>query len=68
MPCSPADLGSSYILQTGQALVAGLTVGTYYHFHVTAMSSSGTVTGPDQTFQVGPGEWTPFYRCPPTTR
>ena len=25
VPCSPADLGSSFILQTGQALVAGLT-------------------------------------------
>jgi hypothetical protein len=22
------------------------------------------VIGPDQTFQVGPGGWTPFYRCP----
>src|SRR5262249_51636337 len=45
LPCSPADLGASYILQTGQALVAGLTVGGVYHFHVTATNSSGTVVG-----------------------
>ena len=39
-------------------------MGTFYHFHVTAMSSAGTVVSPDQTFQVGPGDWTPFFRCP----
>jgi hypothetical protein len=31
---------------------------------VVAVNSSGTVTGTDQTLQVGPGDWTPHYRCP----
>ena len=29
-----------------------------------ATNSAGTTTGADQTFQAGPGAWTPFNRCP----
>ena len=29
-----------------------------------ATNSAGTTTGADQTFQAGPGLWTPFTRCP----
>src|SRR5262249_61034984 len=63
LPCS-ASLGSSFIPQAASATASGLTVGTYYHFRVVAKSSGGTSTGADQTFQPGPGDWTPFYRCP----
>jgi hypothetical protein len=31
---------------------------------VVATNSAGTTTGADQTFQAGPGDWTPFTRCP----
>jgi hypothetical protein len=30
---------------------------------VVATNSAGTTTGADQTFQAGPGAWTPFSRC-----
>ena len=50
--------------QQASATVTGLTLGTFYHFHVVATNSAGTTTGADQTFQAGPGLWTPFNRCP----
>jgi hypothetical protein len=64
VPCTPADLGSSYIYQEASATITGLTIGTFYHFHVVATNAAGTTTGADQTFQAGPGAWTPFSRCP----
>ncbi|HZP43912.1 MAG TPA: hypothetical protein VFD84_20705, partial [Candidatus Binatia bacterium] len=36
----------------------------FYHYRVVATNAAGTATGPDQTFQAGPGLWTPFSRCP----
>jgi hypothetical protein len=63
VPCTPADLGSSYTHQHASATVTGLTIGAFYHFHVVATNSVGTTTGSDQTFQAGPGGWTPFSRC-----
>jgi DNA-binding beta-propeller fold protein YncE len=62
--CTPAKLGSSFSPQQASATVSGLTVGTFYHFHVIATNSAGTTTGAEQTFQAGPGDWTPFTRCP----
>src|SRR5262245_60261913 len=64
VPCTPASLGSSFDYQQASALVSGLTVGAFYHFRVIATNSAGTTTGADQTFQAGPGAWTPFNRCP----
>jgi hypothetical protein len=64
VPCTPANLGSSFTYQEARATVTGLTLGAFYHFHVVATSSAGTTTGADQTFQAGPGDWTPFTRCP----
>jgi hypothetical protein len=29
-----------------------------------ATNSAGTTTGADMTFQAGPGDWTPVFRCP----
>jgi hypothetical protein len=64
VPCTPASLGSSFTYQQASATVTGLTVGAFYHFRVVATNSAGTTTGADQTFQAGPGLWTPFSRCP----
>jgi DNA-binding beta-propeller fold protein YncE len=64
VPCTPADLGSSFTYQAASANVSGLTTGTVYHFRVVATSSAGTTTGDDQEFQAGPGTWAPFFRCP----
>jgi hypothetical protein len=64
VPCTPANLGSSFTYQQVSATVSGLTVGAFYHFRVVATNSAGTTTGADQTFQAGPGAWTPFSRCP----
>src|SRR5262245_12973695 len=47
VPCTPASLGSSFDYQQASALVSGLTVGAFYHFHVVATSSAGTTTGAD---------------------
>lgn len=63
VPCTPADLGSSFNYQQASATMGGLTVGTFYDFRVVATNSAGTTTGADQTFQAGPGLWTPFSRC-----
>src|SRR4030095_11250604 len=63
VPCTPANLGSSFTYQQASATVSGLTVGPFYHFRVVATNSAGTTTGADQTFQAGPGAWTPFSRC-----
>src|SRR4029453_18448066 len=63
-PCTPDTLGSSFTQQKASATITGLTIGTNYPFRVVAMSSGGTTTGDDQTFQAGPGAWTPFTRCP----
>src|SRR5262249_27755047 len=62
--CTPADLGASFTQQQASATITGLTIGAFYHFHVVATNSAGTTTGDDQTFQAGPGGWTPFSRCP----
>src|SRR4029453_11382289 len=63
-PCTPASLGSSFTQQKASATITGLTIGTNYVFRVVATNSAGTTTGDDQTFQAGPGLWTPFTRCP----
>jgi sugar lactone lactonase YvrE len=64
VPCTPANLGSSFTPQPVSTTVSGLTIGTFYHFRVVATNSAGTTNGADQTFQPGPGDWTPFFRCP----
>ena len=64
VPCAPSDLGASFNPQQASATVTGLTIGTFYHFRVVATNSKGTTIGADQTFQAGPGAWTPFSRCP----
>jgi len=64
VPCTPADLGSGFTFQQASATIGGLTIGTFYHFHAIATNSAGTTTGADVTFQAGPGDWTPFFRCP----
>jgi DNA-binding beta-propeller fold protein YncE len=67
VPCSPADLGSSFSYQTANATATGLTgtvePGATYHFRVIASNSAGTITGADQTFQQN-FDWAPFARCP----
>jgi hypothetical protein len=62
--CTPAQLGSSFTYQQASATITGLTLGAFYHFRAIAMNSAGTTTGADMTFQAGPGDWTPFTRCP----
>jgi NHL repeat-containing protein len=64
VPCTPAQIGSSYNYQQPSATVTGLTLGAFYHYRVVVENAAGTVNGPDQTFQAGPGDWTPFSRCP----
>jgi DNA-binding beta-propeller fold protein YncE len=64
VPCTPADLGSSFTFQQASADISGLTFGAFYHFHAVATNSAGTTTGADMTFQAGPGDWTPVFRCP----
>jgi DNA-binding beta-propeller fold protein YncE len=64
VPCSPANLGSGFGYKAESASLSGLTTGAYYHFRVVATSSAGTSTGAEQEFQVGPGAWAPFNRCP----
>jgi SMP-30/Gluconolactonase/LRE-like region/NHL repeat len=64
VPCTPSSLGSSFDYQQASATVTGLTLGAFYHFRAVATNSAGTTTGADQTFQAGPGDWTPFTRCP----
>jgi sugar lactone lactonase YvrE len=64
LPCTPSQLGSSFNYQQASATASGLTLGAFYHFRVVAKNAAGATNGPDQTFQVGPGDWTPFFRCP----
>ncbi len=64
LPCTPSDLGSSFNPQQASATATGLTIGAFYHFRVVATNGAGTTFGADQTFQAGPGAWTPFSRCP----
>jgi hypothetical protein len=64
VPCTPADLGSGLGYQHASANLSGLVLGGFYHFHVVATNSAGTSTGADMTFQAGPGDWAPFFRCP----
>jgi hypothetical protein len=64
VPCTPADLGSSFTFQQASADISGLTVGAFYHFHAVATNSAGTSIGADMIFQAGPGDWAPFFRCP----
>src|SRR4029453_14033558 len=63
-PCTRDTRGSSFTQQKASATITGLTIGTNYVFRVVAMNSAGTSTGEDQTFQAGPGAWTPFTRSP----
>jgi hypothetical protein len=62
--CTPSNLGSGFAYQAATADLSGLATGSYYHFRVVATSSAGTTTGGEQEFQVGPGAWAPFNRCP----
>jgi len=64
VPCTPADLGSSFTFQQASADISGLTFGAFYHFRAVATNSAGTTTGADMIFQAGPGDWTPVFRCP----
>ncbi len=64
VPCTPADLGSGVDYQHASANLSGLVLGGFYHFHVIATNSAGSTTGADMTFQAGPGDWAPFFRCP----
>ena len=64
VPCDQANLGASFTYQQASASISGLTLGAFYHYRVIATNSAGTTTGADQTFQAGPGLWTPFTRCP----
>jgi len=64
LPCTPENLGKSFVYQQASAIAEGLTTGALYHFHAVAMNSKGTTIGSDQTFIAGPGAWTPFDRCP----
>src|SRR5262249_44278037 len=64
VPCTPADLGSSFTFQQASADISGLTFGAFYHFHAVATNSAGTTTGADMVFQAGPGDWTPGFRGP----
>jgi hypothetical protein len=65
VPCTPADLGSSFTYQAASAVATGLaTPNVIYHFHVIATNSAGSTTGADTTFQTPPGDWGPFTRCP----
>ncbi len=50
VPCTPADLGSTFSDQTATADISGLTINTKYHFRVVAANSDGTTTGDDTTF------------------
>ena len=64
VPCDQANLGASFTYQQASASISGLTLGAFYHYRVIATNSAGATTGADQTFQAGPGLWTPFTRCP----
>jgi DNA-binding beta-propeller fold protein YncE len=50
VPCTPADLGSSFGFQSASANVSGLTSATTYHFRAVATNSDGTTNGADRTF------------------
>jgi hypothetical protein len=63
VPCTPS-VGSGFTFQFETANVTGLTAGAFYHFRVVATNSAGTTTSATALFQVGPGAWTPFNRCP----
>jgi hypothetical protein len=64
VPCTPADLGSSFTYAEASANLTGLASNTTYHFRVVATNSAGTTTSGDQPFQTGPADWAPFNRCP----
>jgi hypothetical protein len=65
VPCTPADLGSSFTYQAASAGATALaTPNVVYHFHVIATNSAGSTTGADTTFTTPPGDWGPFTRCP----
>jgi sugar lactone lactonase YvrE len=49
VPCSPSDLGAGSTDQTASVAIAGLHVGTTYHFRVVATNARGTAEGADQT-------------------
>src|SRR5262249_14565021 len=51
VPCSPSDVGDSFVPQSASASITGLTPGTTYHFRAVATNADGTVNGDDKTFK-----------------
>ncbi len=49
-PVPDGDLGAASSDQAASTELAGLLVGTTYHYRVVATNSAGTVPGPDETF------------------
>jgi NHL repeat len=50
VPCSPADLGTSFLDQAASANLTGLTLNTTYDFRVVATNADGTTDGNATTF------------------
>jgi sugar lactone lactonase YvrE len=63
VPCTPADLGSSFTYAEASANLTGLASNTTYHFRVVATNSAGTTTSGDLTFQQQ-FAWPPVTLCP----
>jgi hypothetical protein len=54
IPLSPAAIGSGEAFVPVAAEVGGLTIGTTYHYRVSATNEFGTVSSPDQRFSTLP--------------
>jgi hypothetical protein len=50
LPCGPADVGSGFGSTEVEAVVAGLSAATTYHFRFVASSKAGVVDGADEGF------------------
>ncbi|HTZ88063.1 MAG TPA: NHL repeat-containing protein [Solirubrobacteraceae bacterium] len=50
LPCAAADVGSGFGSQKVEAVVAGLSAATMYHFHFVASSKAGVANGADEEF------------------